>query len=409
MADPRRLVLVVDYDNDLGEKARVRAPLVGRASVLDGAAKLSLADPTDSDANTMFEAVRQMDELSKEYGSDKVDVACITGSARLGFEADRELVRQLEHVISKTGAQSCVFVSDGASDDQLIPVVQSRIKIDAVKTVVIKQQKELEKTYFIILDKLKEPAFARVIFGIPGIALFLYFWLGGEGLRLFIGLLGFYLILKAFGVEERILRSISEFEFSFERIGFIFNFAAVPLLIASAWLGVSKVLALSESGTANVAKLAAYFTKDTLLLAPIALLLIVTGDAVESIRENRSYNLPSHVISASAIVLLWMVFTSAADWVIGTIPFGEFFSVLLLAVLAMMLVAYLAFEFKKSIVRKLPLAGKEVYTEVGGLLGRVVGVTKRGNAFEVKTTAGKTIDFAFNHIASLGDKIVIKY
>ena len=52
-----RLVLCIDRDNDLFEKAKVSGPIVGREANLNAAIKLALADPTDTDSNTIFRAV----------------------------------------------------------------------------------------------------------------------------------------------------------------------------------------------------------------------------------------------------------------------------------------------------------------------------------------------------------------
>ena len=61
----RVLVLAIDIDNDLYRKTRLSGPVIGRESNLSAAAALALADPQDTDANTMFEAVRKYDELKK--------------------------------------------------------------------------------------------------------------------------------------------------------------------------------------------------------------------------------------------------------------------------------------------------------------------------------------------------------
>ena len=63
----RLLILAVDIDNDLYRKTKIGGPLIGRVQNLNGATQLALADPEDTDANTMFQAVKIYDEL-KEAG-----------------------------------------------------------------------------------------------------------------------------------------------------------------------------------------------------------------------------------------------------------------------------------------------------------------------------------------------------
>jgi len=124
--DERLLVLAVDIDNDLYRKTGISGPVLGRVQNLNAATQLSLADPEETDANTMFKAVKIYDELKKE--GYLVNVATITGSETEGYAADREVARQLELVLDQYKADACVFVTDGASDNRVLPIIESRIK-----------------------------------------------------------------------------------------------------------------------------------------------------------------------------------------------------------------------------------------------------------------------------------------
>lgn len=403
MAEAKRLlVLNVDIDDDLHEKAKLRGPVVGRKANIEAAGKLATADPQEVDANAMFAAVKLADELSKDH---VVEVATITGSRTPGFSAHREVVKQLEKVLAEFSPEACVFVSDGAADEQVLPLVTARVKVLSVQTLVMKQTKELEKTYFVVLEKLKEPAFARVVFGVPGVALLLYFLVGNVGLRYFVGLLGLYLILKGLGVEEWVARRLESTQISFDRISSVFYFAAIPLGVVAIAIGVSKA---TGSGQSDVLKIAAIFVKEQFLLV-IAGMLTVVGQALEAYYEKKEYLYPGYLIAASSIVLFWLLFSNAADWIIGTASFADFFSTLLLIVVVMFLVIYLAKEFRKDLISRLHLEGREVYTEVGTQLGTVVGVNKVKDTFIVETEAGSKIDLGFDHIAHLGDKVIIRY
>lgn len=402
----RLLVLCIDVDNDLGEKAKVRGPVVGRKANISAASKLALADPADSDSNTMFEAVRSMESLPKDV---KAEVVTITGDARGGYWADREVVKQLEKVISDFVPDACVFVSDGASDEQVMPLIQSRLKVNSVRTVTVKQAKELEKTYFAVLDKLKEPAFARMVFGIPGLLLLFFALSEYFGVRVIIAILGAYLILKGVGVEDWLFHRAVHFELSREKAGVVAYFAAIPLVLISLFLAVNRVASLQAAGVQDPAKLAAWFLKDALLLIPIAFLIVIVGKVLESVQENKGYELPGHAIGFSMVVLFWAVFGAMADWVIGTTSFGDFFTLLVLGTIAAVLVIYLAKEFRRSMLVKMKLEGREVYTEVGALIGKVTGVNRRKETFTVQNPSGQSFDIGLDHLSSLGEKIVIRY
>src|SRR3989338_3376930 len=121
--EKRILVMSVDVDDDLYKKAGIKGPVIGRNENLAAASKLALADPTDSDANTIFESVKSFDSLKAE--GYEVFIATLTGDSRLGILADREVARQLDSVLLKFKSDSCIFISDGASDEQILPIVQS--------------------------------------------------------------------------------------------------------------------------------------------------------------------------------------------------------------------------------------------------------------------------------------------
>ncbi|HLC47763.1 MAG TPA: DUF373 family protein [Candidatus Norongarragalinales archaeon] len=403
----RLLVLCVDVDNDLYEKAKVKGPIIGRKRNLEAATKFSLADPGDTDGNTIFQAVKTYDQLVKQ--GYKAEVATITGSARLGYYADREIVKQLEKIIDDFKPEACAFISDGASDEQILPLIQSRVKVNSVTTLIVKQSKELEKTYFVLLEKLKEPQFARTIFGIPGLLLILAFLFQEAGVRFFIGIFGIYLVLKGFGVEEAILRRFARAEFSIERVSFIFLFASAAFIIISIYLAIATVSNMQQEGVENIAKIVAYALKDFLLLFPIALLLIIGGNLLESWNEKKKYLLPNYAISSSAVVLFWLIANNAADWVIGKLSFADFFYSLVLTIAIMYLVIYLAKQFKRNIISAMKLEGREVYTDIGGFLGKISGVDRDAEALIVQTRRGQKIDLSFESIANIGDKLIIKY
>ena len=402
----RLLVLNIDIDNDLFEKVKVKGAITGKKACLEAANKLALADPSESDANAIFETVKTANELSKEY---TVEMAVLTGDRRLGFYASREIVRQLEELITKFKPDACVLVSDGASDDQILPLIQSRLKINDVKRVTVKQAKELETTYFAILDKLKDPHYARIVFGIPGIALLLFAFSEIFGLRVFIGLLGAYLLIKGLGIEDRIFRGLHEFEVSFNKLGFIFYFAAIPLAAVSIWLGFSRISAMRQLGITDIAKLAAGFSKDLLLLLAPAVLLIIVGKFIEALSEKRYYVLPQYITYFSSVILMWLLFSNAADWVLGTIGFADFFTALLLVIVLMLLLLYLAREFKISLVAKMKIEGKTVFTEIGGTVGKVLGVNKKKGTIIVATSADQKFDIPLDYLASVEDKVIVKY
>ena len=98
----RTLVISVDRDDDLGKKAGIRGPVVGRKEVLTAALRLGIADPEESDTTAILGALHLHDQLKEEAeGTDEVDISVLTGDERVGVRSDRAISQQLEEVIEK--------------------------------------------------------------------------------------------------------------------------------------------------------------------------------------------------------------------------------------------------------------------------------------------------------------------
>ena len=79
------LIICIDRDNDLGEKAKVASPIIGRAANIDAAVRLAAADPEDSDINTIFGGINVYDELVAK--KNEVEIVSIAGDKTVGIYA----------------------------------------------------------------------------------------------------------------------------------------------------------------------------------------------------------------------------------------------------------------------------------------------------------------------------------
>jgi len=202
-AETEVLVLCIDRDNDLGEKTGIKGPVFGREENAEAAKKLLMADPGESDANCMFGAIKELDELRKRGIS--ADIVTLTGDTRVGTRSDQTIGEQLTKAIEEYNPKKIVFVSDGAEDEFLIPVVQSRVPIMSVKRIIVRQSVKLENDYYVIMtfmkDVLSDPRARRILLGIPALVLITYAIYGDIAWRFAIGLTGVYLIIKGFQLE----------------------------------------------------------------------------------------------------------------------------------------------------------------------------------------------------------------
>jgi putative membrane protein len=206
-----RLVVCVDRDDDLGRKAQLDGPIIGRGPIVEAAVRLGTADPEDSDTNALFAAVALADEL-KGSGED-VEVCVLTGSAKVGIVSDRRVAEQFDKVLGTVRASSAYLVSDGAEDEYLFPILASRVRIDGVRRVYVRQSASLESTYYTLVRALKDPKLrAKTILPFAFVLLILGFAAAG-GVLLWgvIGLailLGVYLIFWTFDIDEALIDAI---------------------------------------------------------------------------------------------------------------------------------------------------------------------------------------------------------
>jgi len=211
----RTLILCVDRDDDLGVKAGVKTPVIGRDANLEAAIKLALQDPEEADANAMFEAVRLYDRLTERAKpSEKYEVATITGSELGGVGADRKIVAELAEVLEKFPAVDVILVTDGFSDEDITPIIQSRVLVTSIRRVVVKHSESIEETAAIFSRYVKmlweNPRYARIVLGLPGILilvmcilwiynLLFYAWIA------FSIIIGGFLLVKGFGIDRAVV------------------------------------------------------------------------------------------------------------------------------------------------------------------------------------------------------------
>jgi putative membrane protein len=213
----RILILCVDRDGDLEVKAAIKTPLLGRTANLDAAVALALKDPEEPDANAMFEAIRLYDRLQNEKKPEEIfEVATISGSELGGVSADRKLVAELANLLDAFNAGEVILVSDGYSDEAILPLVESRVPVSSVRRIVIKHSESIEETAAVFTKYVRllvdNPRYSRIALGLPGLLVLIFgvlwalnfIYVGAiyyYGIAILI-VVGGFLILKGFGIDR---------------------------------------------------------------------------------------------------------------------------------------------------------------------------------------------------------------
>ncbi|MGB2728850.1 MAG: DUF373 family protein [Halobacteriota archaeon] len=241
----KTLVICVDRDNDIGEKAGLETPVIGREASLSAATKLALADSEDSDINAIFEAIRIYERLNSSEEGVEAEVVLVAGDKEVGIAADIKIGKELDDVLSKSGADSAILVSDGAEDEWIVPIIQSRMKIDSVRRVVVRQSEPLESTFYVIKRLFEDPRFSRTFLPPIGLILlaFSIFLLVGQlrwAVGLTLGFAGIYMLLKGMGRENvmtEFFETVKQSLYS-GKISFVTYICALVLLLAGTSQGI---------------------------------------------------------------------------------------------------------------------------------------------------------------------------
>jgi len=330
----RILILCVDRDGDIEVKAGVKTPLLGRTSNLDGAVALALKDPEEPDANAMFEAVRLYDRLHNEKQPEEIfEVATISGNELGGVGADRKLVAELNSLLDSFMANEVILVTDGYSDEAVLPLVESRVPVSSVRRIVIKHSESIEETAAVFTKYVRllvdNPRYARMALGLPGILVLIFgiFW----GINLFypntiyyygiafVLVLGGFLLLKGFGVDKatkdayKWVRDYSPPALPMQ----ISNYAVIVgiLCIAvSVYLGVANVNISAAPFPSDLGgwlgitpKIATFFIKGVDTLLVVGLSIIFLGRSIRLYFERDSRLLRNIALIVSVAWSYWIL------------------------------------------------------------------------------------------------------
>ncbi|MEM3422369.1 MAG: DUF373 family protein [Candidatus Bilamarchaeaceae archaeon] len=405
------LILCIDRDNDLYEKGKVSGPIVGREKNLLAATKLGLADPEDSDVNAIFSAIQLYDKMKNE--GKTVEIVTLTGDKKLGYDADKKISEQLDRIIEELKPISAILVSDGASDEEVLPIVKSRIKIDSTKIVIVKQAKELEKTYFILLEKIKDPYYSRIIIGIPALLILMlstasYLGLGWEVVGIVVGA---YLIVRMLNIDEAIISFVKDFRFSIEKtswIGYLGSIILFAIAITSAYQNYNNanIRALTSEKTI------AYVVQGTLWPTLIAFFLIIIGKVMDSKAERKVYNITRYALYSLMALLFAMVVDVGSKWVLNLYPPYIAFSDFLLTIIITLVLGYISTIalswIRTDIISRMKMEGKEVVGRDGSLIGKIVGVDVKEEKLILQTIFEKKFKLPLSSIISIDEKVTVK-
>lgn len=294
----------------------MKTPLLGRTANLDGAVALALKDPEEPDANAMFEAVRLNDRLQNEKQPEEVfEVATISGSELGGVSADRKLAAELSSLLDSFNANEVILVTDGYSDEAVLPLVESRVPVSSVRRIVIKHSESIEETAALFSKYVRllvdNPRYARIALGLPGLLVFIFgiLWAINQfvypGAIYYYGIaivivIGGFLLIKGFGVD-RSAKDLYNWAREYSppplpmQISNYTIFAGILCVAVSVYLGIANVTINAAPFPSNLAgwlsvtpKIITFFIKGVMDLLVVGIIIVLLGRSVRLYVERDS-------------------------------------------------------------------------------------------------------------------------
>lgn len=348
MAKPRPksiLVLCVDRDNDIGEVTGISTPLIGENRIRQAAMEFASRRPEDSDVNAVFAAVKLYSDLMTRKEFENIDVALVAGHKEEGVKADVRILEELDTILSERKYDGVILVSDGPTDELVLPLIQSKLPVLSVQRVVVQQSRGVEESFLLLLRYAKrlfeEEKYKKYALGVPGALLTLYIFLSftipGFVWPLILLALGVTMLVKGFSLDESMMKVYRSSPMLFTAL------IASAMIIALAFAtGFSSVNSLNN---VELFKATGYFLLaslgDQVLVLDllfIAFLLPLAAQATEAVLGTGHFS-TREAVAVILLVFLRQVLLEYAKLLVGA---GSIFTLLLWVIVSILALAIAA-------------------------------------------------------------------
>ncbi|GKZ15741.1 MULTISPECIES: DUF373 family protein [Haladaptatus] len=304
------LVVCVDRNNDIGRKTGLEMPVAGWEAVQALVTDVGLADPEDSSVNCLLEALRVARDLRD--GDEESIVAVISGTADTRVGADRAVAAQMDELVAEHDPDSTIVVIDSAEDERLVPIVESRTRVDAVDRVVVRQARDIESTYYLLKQFLADEELRQTVLVPTGIALIafpvLLLQLGlAMATSAITAVIGLFVLYKGLAIGDyfRNLPAEARDALYSGRVSIVTYVVGVGLSLIGVFAGALRAAPMDSTG--NVLMTAMAFVFESVPWIAVAALTASTGrlldEAIRNDRVRNSYlNLPFGVLAVGLVV-----------------------------------------------------------------------------------------------------------
>ena len=305
------LVVCVDRDDDIGTKTGLDTPVAGWEAVRSLVTDVGLADPEDASVNCLLESLRVARDLRD--GDEDVEVAVISGAAESMVGRDRAVASQMDDLIDDYDPDSAIVVIDSAQDERLVPIIESRVQVDAVDRVVVRQARDIESTYYLLKQFLADEELRQTVLVPVGVAMLAFpILLMAFGPAMAVAsitaVIGLFVLYKGLGVDEYVSDLPGEVRDALYsgRVSIVTYVVAAGLSLIGVFAGALRVSDLTTP-TQDVLLPAMAFAFASVPWLAAAALTASTGRLLDEVIRNdrvrNSYlNLPFGVLAVGLVV-----------------------------------------------------------------------------------------------------------
>ena len=307
-------VLVVYLDVNEGgnrDSSEESQYLVGQEEVEELVSIVGLEDPENSQVNCLLEALKVTKEL--DHAGERAEVAVVSGrSGAIVSETDRSLARQLDLLLEEVKPDSAVLVIGSIEQERLIPILESRIRIDAVDRVIVRQIHDLESKYYLAKRFLADDELRSTILVPMGVVLTVlpilsYLVDVRTTFAVITAILGIFLLYKSLDIDDSIAiipEKIRETLYS-GRVSVVTYVVAVGLILVGVFIGVVNT-PISEDVGGSVTSLMGFIHYSIPWVA-LGGLVMSLGKALDSVIRNKQVqtahiNLIFGIISTAIVI-----------------------------------------------------------------------------------------------------------
>ncbi|RBI63694.1 hypothetical protein DMJ13_03970 [halophilic archaeon] len=306
------LVVCVDRNDDIGRKTGLTMPVAGWEAVRSLVTEVGLADPEDSSVNCLLETLRVARNLRD--GDEETTVAVISGTAETRVGADRAVATQMDELVAEYGPDSAVIVIDSAEDERLVPIVESRVQVDAVDRVVVRQARDIESTYYLLKQFLADEELRQTVLVPTGIALIVFpilLMLTGPAIATsaITTVIGLFVLYKGLAIGDYLRDMPAEARDALYsgRVSIVTYVVAAGLSFIGVFAGALRVSSPSFGAGEGYLMPAMGFVFEAVPWLAVAALAASTGrlldEAIRNDRVSNSYlNLPFGVLAVGLVV-----------------------------------------------------------------------------------------------------------